>query len=95
MDAEFQIFGSPGKDELRKWTYPYLEVLAEQVWKMNERKSGKRNFTSFGSKGSAEVRKRNFTTLKVPAVINAEVGLPILGSPGKISVVDERGLSKS
>ena len=36
MEAEFQIFGSPGKDEMRKWTYPYLKVLAEQVWKMNE-----------------------------------------------------------
>ena len=54
MEAEFQLFGSPGKDEMRKWTYPYLGVLTEQVWKMNEifrvlaeRKYGKRNFTSY------------------------------------------------
>ena len=31
-EADFQILGSPGKDEMRKRTYPYLEVLAEQVW---------------------------------------------------------------
>ena len=36
MEAEFHIFGSPGKDEMREVTYPYLEILAKQVWKMNE-----------------------------------------------------------
>ena len=52
-EAEHHIFGSPGRDEMQKWTYPYLEVLAEQVWKMNEifevlaeRKYGKRSFRS-------------------------------------------------
>ena len=42
---------------MRKWTYPYLEVLAEQVRKMNEifkvlakRKYGKRNFRSLAVK---------------------------------------------
>ena len=79
VEAEFQIFGSPGKDEMRKWTYPYFEVLAEQVWKMNEifrvlpeRKYGKQ---IFGSQGSAKVRKHNFTTLKVPAEMKCGSGL--------------------
>ena len=35
-EAELHIFGSPGRDEMRKWPYPYLEVLAEHVQKMNE-----------------------------------------------------------
>ena len=50
-EAELHTFGGPGRDEMRKWPYPYLEVLAEQVRKMNEifevlakRKYGKRNF---------------------------------------------------
>ena len=30
-EAELHIFGSSGRDEMRKWTYPYLDVLAEQV----------------------------------------------------------------
>ena len=45
------------RDEMRKWTYPYLEVLAEQVWKTNEilrilteRKYGKWNFRSLAVK---------------------------------------------
>ena len=29
MEAELHIFGSPGRDEMRKWTYPYLEVLVK------------------------------------------------------------------
>ena len=47
-DAEHHILGSPGRDEMRKWTYPYLEVLAEQMRKMKE---------IFRSPGQAEVRK--------------------------------------
>ena len=35
-EVEFHIFGSPGRDIIRTWPYPYLEVLAEQVRKMNE-----------------------------------------------------------
>ena len=35
-EAALPIFGSPDKDEMRKWPYPYLEVLAEQMRKMNE-----------------------------------------------------------
>ena len=56
-EAELRIFGSPRRDEMRKWIYPYLEVLAEQVRKMNEifevlaeRKNGKRNFRSLAVK---------------------------------------------
>ena len=71
-EAELHIFGSPGRDEIRKWTYPYLEVLAEQVRKMNEifRSPGraevwKAELQIFGSKDSAELRKRSFRPLKV------------------------------
>ena len=73
-EAELQIFGSPGIDEMRKWTYPYLDVLAEQVRKTNEifRSPGraevrKAKLQIFGSQGRAEVRKRNFTSLEVPS----------------------------
>ena len=80
MEAQFQIFGSPGKDEMRKWTYPYLEVLAEQVWKMNEifrvlAEEQKAELQVFGSQGGAEVRKRNFTSLKVQVVMKCGSGL--------------------
>ena len=30
-EAELHIFESSGRDEMRKWTYPYFEVLAEQM----------------------------------------------------------------
>ena len=83
MEEEFQIFGSLGKDEMRKWTYPYLEVLAEQVWKTNEifRSPGraevrKAELQIFGNQGRAEVRKRNFTSLEVPAEVKCGNGLP-------------------
>ena len=73
-EAELQIFGSPGRDEMLKWTYPYLEVLAEQVRKMNEifRSPGQAEVWNaelqiFGSQGRAEVRKWNFTSLEVLA----------------------------
>ena len=59
MEAEFQIFGRPGKDEMQKWTYPFLEFLAERVWKMNqifrvvaEQKYGKQNFRSLAVKAA-------------------------------------------
>ena len=71
-EAELHIFGSPGRDEMRKWTYPYLEVLAEQVRKTNEifRSHGraevrKAELQIFGSKDRAELRKRRFRPLKV------------------------------
>ena len=35
-EVELHIAGSPGRDEMLKWTYPYLEILAEQVRQMNE-----------------------------------------------------------
>ena len=46
--AQLHTFESPGRDEMRRWTYPYLEVLAEQVRKTNE---------IFRSPDRAEVRK--------------------------------------
>ena len=66
-EAELHIFGNPGRDEMRKRTYLYLEVLAEQVRKMNEifRSPGGAEVRNarlqiFGSKDSAELRKRSF-----------------------------------
>ena len=54
--------------------YLYLEVLSEQLRKMNEifRSPSRVEVQKvepqiFGSQGSAEVRKRNFTSLEVPA----------------------------
>ena len=66
-EAEFHIFGNPGRNEIREWTYLYLEVLAEQVRKMNEifRSPGraelrKAEFQIFGSTDRAELRKQSF-----------------------------------
>ena len=71
-EAEHHIFESPGRDEMRRWTYPYLEVLAEQVQKMNEifpspgrAEVRKTELQIFGSKDRAELRKRSFRPLKV------------------------------
>ena len=71
-EVELHIFGSPGRDEMRKLTYPYLEVMAEQVRKMNEiflspgrAEVRKAELQIFGSKDRAELRKRSFRTLKV------------------------------
>ena len=80
-EAEPHIFGRPGRDEMdlprdemRKWTYPYLEVLAEQVRKMNEifevlaeRKLWKAELQIFGSKDPPELRKQSLRPLKVLA----------------------------
>ena len=99
-----QIFGSPGRgrDEMRKWTYPYLKVLAEQVWKMNEIfrylaewKYGKRNFRSLAVKAEQKCGSATSHLWKSRQRWNVEVDLPILGSPGRTSVEDERDLSKS
>ena len=67
---------------MRKWTHPYLEILAEQVRKMNEifRSPGpaevqKAELQIFGSQGRAEVRKRNFTSLEVLAEMKCGSGL--------------------
>ena len=69
-EAELHIFGSPGRDEMSKWTYPYLEVLAEQVRKMNEifrspsrAEARKAELQIFGSKDRGELRKRSFRLL--------------------------------
>ena len=57
---------------MRKWTYPYLAVLAEQVWKMNEifrspvrTEVRKAELQIFGSKDRAELRKQSSRPLKV------------------------------
>ena len=102
VEAEFQIFGSHCKDEMRKWTYPYLEVLAEQVWKMNEifwvlakQKYRKRNFRSLAIKAAQKCGSATSQLWKSRQRWNAEVDLPMLGSPGRTRVKDERDLSKS
>ena len=84
-EAQLHIFESPGRDEMRKWTYPYLEVLVEQVWKMNEifrsldrAEVQKAELQIFGSQDRAEVRKRNFTSLEVPAEMKCGSGHPYL-----------------
>ena len=101
-EAELQTVGSPGRDEMWKWTYPYLEVLTEQVRKMNEvfRSPGradvqKLNFISLAVKAEQKCGRRTSHLLKSQQRWNAEVDLPILGSPGRTSVKDERELSKS
>ena len=80
MEAELHIFGSPGRDEMRKWTYPYLEVLAEQVQKMNEifRRPGrveawKEEPQIFGRKDRAELRKQSLRPSKVLAELKFQI----------------------
>ena len=82
---------------MRKWTYPYLEVLAEKVQKMNKifRSPGraevqKAEFQIFSSQGRAEVRMRIFTSLEVTAEIKFEI-YPIWKSC-RTSAEDERDL---
>ena len=84
------------------WLYQFLiifylftlEVLAEQVWKIDERKYGKRNFRSLAVK--AEQKRGSVTShlWKSGQRWNAEVELPIFGSPGRTSLEEERDLSK-
>ena len=81
-EEHLHIFESPGRDKMRKWTYPYLEVLAEQVWKTNEifrspdrAEVRKAELQIFGSQDRAEVWKRNFTSLEVPAEMKCGSGL--------------------
>ena len=74
-ETELHIFGVPAEiNEMRKWTYPYLEVLAEQVWKMNE---------IFRSPGRAEVRNL-IRTLAVKTERNC--GSEAFKSPGRAEV---------
>ena len=96
-EAELHIFGSQSKAEVWKRNFrslevlakmkcgsghPYLEVLAEQVWKTNEifrspdrAEVQKAELQIFASQGRAEVRKRNFTSLEVPAEVKCGSGL--------------------
>ena len=62
----------------------FRSPVRAEVWKVE--------LKIFGSQGRAEVRKRNFTSLEVPAEMKAEVNLPIFGSPGRTSAEDERDL---
>ena len=69
-----QIFGSPSRDEVRKWTYPYLEVLVEQVRKTIEifrspvrAEVWKAELQFFGSKDRVGLQRRSFRPLKVMA----------------------------
>ena len=67
-EVKLQIFGSPGRDEMRKRNLTSLEVLAEQVRKVElqifasqDSGSAGTELHIFGSQGKAEVRKWNFT----------------------------------
>ena len=80
MEAEFQIFGSPGKDEMRKWTSIFESPGRTSVGDERDLSSPgraevrKAELQIFGSQGSAEVRKHNFTSLKVPAEMKCGSG---------------------
>ena len=87
--------GSPGRDEMRKWTFPYFEVLVEQVRKKNEifRSPGraevrKAELLIFGNKDRAELRTQRFRPLKVLAEqdLCAEAELHIVGSQDRTEV---------
>ena len=75
---DLSIFGSPGRTSVED------ERDLSSPGRAEVRKA---ELQIFDSQGSAEVRKRNFTSLKVPA--------DILGSPDRTSVEDERDLYKS
>ena len=94
-ETELHIFGSPGRGEMRRWIYPYLEVLVEQVRKKNKifRSPGraevrKAELLIFGSKDRAELRKRSFRPLKVLTEQTwcAEAELHVVGSQGRTEV---------
>ena len=79
-----------------------LEVLAEQVRKMNEifrspgrAKIQKAELQIIGSQGRADVRKRNFKSLEVPAEMKSGNGLILFGRLGRTSAEDKRDLPKS
>ena len=76
-EAELHIFGSPGRDEMRKLTFPYLEEQAEQVRKMNE---------NFRSPGRAEVWKAELQIFGSKDSGIAEAKLYTFKSPGRAEV---------
>ena len=88
-EAELHIFGSQGKAEVWKRNFRSSEVLAkmkcgsDRTSVEDERDLSspgraevrKAELQMFGIQGSAEVRKRNFTSLKVPAEMKCGSGL--------------------
>ena len=71
-EAKLQIFGSRGRDEMRKRNFTSLEVLAEQVRKAE--------LQIFASQGRAEVWKRNSTFSAVNVERRCGVELQNFGS---------------
>ena len=65
-EAKLQIFGSPGRDEMRKRNFTSLEVLAE-LCQSRQSGSAEAELHIFGSQGRTEVWKWNFTFLTVSA----------------------------
>ena len=72
------------------------------MWKINkifrvltERKYGNRNFRSLAVKAAQNCGSATSHIWKSRQRWNAEVDLPMLGSPGRTSVEDERDISKS
>ena len=68
-----QIFGSPGRDEMRKRNFTYLAVKAERkcgsgtshFWQSMQNESADVELQIFASQGIAEMRKRNIRSLAV------------------------------
>ena len=77
-EAKLQIFGSPGRDEMRKRNFTSLEVLAQQVQKAE--------LQIFASQDRAEVREQNFTYLAVKAERKCGSGTSHFGSQCRTKV---------
>ena len=77
-EEELHIFGSPGRDEMWKWTFTSLEVLVEQV--------RKRNLRSFEVLAEQKFEKRNFTYLAVKAERKCGSEPQTFRSPGRAEV---------
>ena len=92
-EAQLHIFESPDRDEMRKWIYQYLEVLAEQAWKMNEifgspdraEMVRKAELQIFGSPGRDSMRKWTYPYLEV-LVEQVPKKNKIFRSPGRAEV---------
>ena len=94
MEAELHIFGSPSRDEMRKWTVTSLEVLVEQVRKRNlrsfevltEQKFGKLNFTSLPVKAEQKCGSEASDLKKSWQRRSAEAEFHISSSQGRCEV---------
>ena len=68
-EAELHIFGSPGRDEMRKWAYPFgspgrTSAEEERDLSPGRAEVRKAELLIFGSKDGSELRKQSFRPLK-------------------------------